>query len=148
MCLNSKCCNVQWWSEIVILTLTRSPIGWVSIVTRDAGIAVLAGGQVLALLTDAFIDTLAVSVTLAGYKDSTQKLHIHTRKWWQLSTEETTDTNYMQNVGQMQHPNTCSTSSFSTFVCHLRVTCSLHLHENKQPQLLDRREIPYPLKRP
>lgn len=48
------------------LTLTSSPVGRVTIVARDAGLAVLASGQVLTLLADALIYTPTVPVTLAG----------------------------------------------------------------------------------
>lgn len=48
------------------LTLARAPVGGVPVVARDTGLAVPARGQVLTLLTDALVHTLAVPVTLTG----------------------------------------------------------------------------------
>lgn len=49
------------------LTLARAPVGGVPVVARDTGLAVPARGQVLTLLTDALVHTLAVPVTLTGW---------------------------------------------------------------------------------
>lgn len=49
-----------------MLTLAAAPVGGVSVEARDAALAVPAGRQVLALLTHALVDTLAVAVTLTG----------------------------------------------------------------------------------
>lgn len=51
-----------------LLTLTPSPVGGVTIEARYAGLAVLAGGQVLTLLTDTLINALAVAIALACWK--------------------------------------------------------------------------------
>lgn len=48
------------------LTLTRSSVSRIAVVARDASFTVLASRQIFTLLTDAFIYTLTVPVTLAG----------------------------------------------------------------------------------
>lgn len=53
--------------SVTFAGLTGSPVGRVPVVAGDAGVAVLAGCQVLTLLADTFIDAFAVSVTLAGW---------------------------------------------------------------------------------
>lgn len=61
-----------WFSVVPngprILTLAAAPVGRISVEARDAALAVSAGCQVLALLTDAFVDTLAVTITLTSCK--------------------------------------------------------------------------------
>lgn len=49
-----------------MLTLAAAAVGGVSVEARDAALAVAAGRQVLALLTHALVDALAVAVTLTG----------------------------------------------------------------------------------
>lgn len=48
------------------LTLARAPVGGIPVVARDAGLTVPARGQVLTLLTNALVYTLAVPITLTG----------------------------------------------------------------------------------
>lgn len=55
-----------------MLTLAAAPVGGVPVEARDAALAVSAGRQVLALLTHALVDTLAVAVTLTGCRRGTK----------------------------------------------------------------------------
>lgn len=55
-----------------MLTLAAAPVGGVSVEARDAALAVSARGQVLALLTHALVDTLAVAVTLTSCQEGPQ----------------------------------------------------------------------------
>lgn len=57
------------------LTLARAPVGGIPVVARDAGLTVPARGQVLTLLTDALVHTLAVPVALTGC-EKTGKLSV------------------------------------------------------------------------
>lgn len=50
---------------IYILTLAFATIGWVSMVTRHAGLAVRTSGEVTALLAHTTVHTCAVAITLA-----------------------------------------------------------------------------------
>lgn len=56
------------WLWPVWLTLTFASISRITIEAGYAGLAVLAGGQVLTLLTDTLVDTFAVAVALASWK--------------------------------------------------------------------------------
>ncbi len=56
----------QEGSALRILTLAVAPVGRISVEAGDAALTVSAGCQVLALLTHALIDTLAVTVTLTS----------------------------------------------------------------------------------
>lgn len=47
--------------------LTFSPVGWITIEARYAGLTVLARGQVLTLLTDTLINAFAVAIALASW---------------------------------------------------------------------------------
>lgn len=52
---------------IALTWLAFASVGGIAIEARYAGLAVLARGQVLALLTDALVDALAVAVALASW---------------------------------------------------------------------------------
>lgn len=52
---------------IALTWLAFASIGGITIETRYAGLAVLARGQVLTLLTDALVDALAVAIALASW---------------------------------------------------------------------------------
>lgn len=52
---------------IALAWLTFASISRVTIEARYAGLAVLARGQVLTLLTDTLVDAFAVSVALASW---------------------------------------------------------------------------------
>ena len=52
---------------VALAWLTFASISRVTIEARYAGLAVLACGQVLTLLTDALVDALAVSIALASW---------------------------------------------------------------------------------
>lgn len=52
---------------IALAWLTSSPIGGITIEARYAGLAVLACGQVLTLLTDTLINAFAVAIALASW---------------------------------------------------------------------------------
>lgn len=52
---------------VALAWLTFASVSRVTIEARYAGLAVLAGGQVLTLLTDTLVDTFAVAVALASW---------------------------------------------------------------------------------
>ena len=49
-------------------TLALSSVGWVSVVTGHAGVALSSSGEVSALLANTAVDTGAVAIALAGWK--------------------------------------------------------------------------------
>lgn len=63
----SGVCVAHRSMAVTLARLTGPSIGGVSIVTRDAGLTMLARCQVLALLADALIDAFTVPITLAGW---------------------------------------------------------------------------------
>lgn len=63
---SENCGEVSAGSSEAALTLARAPVGGIPIVAGDAGLTVPARGQVLTLLTDALVHTLAVPVALTG----------------------------------------------------------------------------------
>lgn len=52
---------------VALAWLTSSPVGGVPVEARYAGLAMLARGQVLTLLTDALINAFAVPIALASW---------------------------------------------------------------------------------
>lgn len=63
-------------SQRLTLTLAAAAVGWVSVVSRDAALALSAGGQVLALLTDALVDALTVAITLTRCQPRNKAVHL------------------------------------------------------------------------
>ncbi len=59
------------------LTLAFAAIGWVSMVTRHAGLAVGASGEVAALFAHAAVHTCAVAVTLACLRRNGERVWVN-----------------------------------------------------------------------
>lgn len=53
-----------------VLTLAFATIGWVSMVTRHAGLAVRTGGEVATLFTHTAVHACTVAITLACCREN------------------------------------------------------------------------------
>lgn len=57
-----------------VLTLAFAAIGWVSVVTGHAGLAVGTSGEIATLFAHAAVHTCAVAITLASCKEQRQTM--------------------------------------------------------------------------
>lgn len=58
------------------LTLAFASIGWVSMVTGHAGLAMRTGGEVTALFTHAAVHTGAVAIALTRCEGKRSQIHV------------------------------------------------------------------------